>query len=95
MSGHTERGMAFEVMSVPCNQCLLSKIPIVSKARIRSILRDCRQKDMSFFCHKASMNNRKIACRAHFDTGVGQLARIAGRLGAIVEIDPETLSEQQ
>jgi hypothetical protein len=50
------------------------------------------RRDCAFFCHKATIAGREIACRGHFDaTGGGQLARIAGRLGVIEFIDPKTL----
>jgi hypothetical protein len=35
---------------------------------------------------------RDIVCRGQFNTGVGQMSRIAERLGMVVEIDPDTLS---
>lgn len=82
--------MPFELMSEKCDQCLLSPQRIVSGARTAQILKDCRRRDVSFICHKTPAG-REIICRGHFDTGVGQLGRIAGRLGAIVEIDPRTL----
>lgn len=82
--------MPFEVMSRQCDQCLMSSARIVSGARAAQIIRDCRRKDCSFICHK-SPRGREIACRGHFDTGVGQMSRIAERLGMVVEIDPITL----
>jgi len=69
----------------------MSKNKIVSDARRKQILRETTTKDCAFICHK-SPEHTKIACRGHYDaTGGGQLARIAGRLGVIVEIDPDTL----
>jgi hypothetical protein len=82
----------FEVMASKCDQCLLTKNRIVSAARAREIVKVTRQKDCSFICHKGSIAKREIACRGHYDeTGGGQLARIARRLNAVVEIDPKTL----
>ena len=77
----------FEVMSRKCAQCLFTPQRIVSAARMKEIVRDCRRRDVSFVCHK-SPAGREIACRGHFDTGVGQMSRISERLGMIVEIDP-------
>lgn len=82
--------MTFEVMARRCDQCLFSPERIVSAARMREVIRECRRKDVSFMCHK-SPAGREIACRGHFDTGVGQMSRIAERLGVVVEVDPETL----
>lgn len=83
--------MSFEVMSRCCNQCLMSEQRIVSRTRASQILRDCCRKDISFICHKGSIAGREIACRGHFNTGVGQMSRIAERLRMVVEIDPDTM----
>lgn len=82
----------FEVMSRQCDQCLLSNSPIVSNRRRAEILRETAQRDVPFFCHKGTIADREIACRGHFErSGGGQLGRIARRLNAVIEIDPETL----
>lgn len=81
----------FEVMSRKCDQCLLSPERIVSAARMHQIIADCQSWDKSFICHK-SPEGREIACRGHFDTGVGQMSRIAERLGMVVEVDPASLT---
>lgn len=85
-----DRVPGFEVMTRKCDQCLLTPQRIVRPGRMQQIIRDCRQRDVSFICHK-SPPGREIACRGHFDTRVGQMSRIAERLGMVVEIDPETL----
>lgn len=86
--------MPFELMSEPCDQCLMTKNKIVSDARRKEVLRETLRKDCAFICHKASVAKREIACRGHYDaTGGGQIARIAGGLGAIVLINPETLEK--
>jgi hypothetical protein len=82
---------SFEVMARQCDQCLFSPERIVSGARAAQIIRDCARRDVSFECHKGSLAERHIACRGHFDTGVGQMSRIAERLRIVVEIDPDTL----
>jgi hypothetical protein len=84
--------MSFEVMSRKCDQCLLSPERIVSASRMRQIVAKCRREDSSFECHKGMMAGRKIACRGHWETGVGQMSRIAQRLRMVVFIDPETLA---
>jgi hypothetical protein len=81
-------------MARACDQCLMTPAKIVSNARRTEILCETRRRDCAFSCHKGTLADREIACRGHYDaTGGGQLARIAGRLGAIVEIDPDTLAE--
>lgn len=85
--------VSFEVMSEPCDQCLMTKNKIVSDARRKQILADTRRRDCFFVCHKATIVGREIACRGHFDaTSGGQLARIAGRLGMIEFVDPKSLA---
>lgn len=81
----------FHVMSRKCDQCLLSPERIVSATRAAQIIKECALKDCSFLCHKGTIAGREIACRGHFDTGVGQMSRIAERFRMIVEIDPDTL----
>jgi hypothetical protein len=86
--------MSFELMSEPCDQCLMTANKIVSDTRRKQILKETLRKDCAFICHKASITGREIACRGHFDaTGGGQLARIAGRLNAIKLVDPKSLRE--
>ena len=84
--------MPFDLMFECCDECLMTDKKIVSNARRKQIVKETLRKDCAFFCHKATLVGREIACRGHFEaTGGGQLARIAGRLGAIREIDWRTL----
>jgi len=84
--------MTYDLMAKKCDECLLSPRRIVSLARMREILWQTKRRDCSFVCHKGSIAGREIACRGHHDmTGGGQMARIAGRLGMIREINPRTL----
>jgi hypothetical protein len=86
--------MPFELMSEPCDQCLMTNSKIVSNARRREIIRETMQRDCAFICHKASIAHREIACKGHYDaTGGGQMARIAGRLNAIVLVNPKDLEK--
>lgn len=82
--------MGFEVMSRECDQCLVSKNRIVSGARAAQIITGCRLKGVHFVCHK-SPAGRSIACRGVHEMQIGQMSRIAERLGAVVSIDPVTL----
>lgn len=82
----------FEVMAELCDQCLMTPQRIVSKARAAELLRKCRREDVSFICHK-SPRGREIACRGHFNTGVGQMSRIAERLNMVTEVDPTSLGD--
>lgn len=82
-----------KVMKRRCDQCLYGPDKIVSNRRRAEILRECRAKDTDFLCHKGSNQDLNIVCRGHLDaSGGGQLTRIAGRLGWIEFIDPETMT---
>ena len=84
--------MPYDLMSKPCDQCLMTDQKIVSNERRRQIVKETIRDDCQFICHKGQIAGREIACKGHHDaTGGGQLARIAGRLNAIRLIDPETL----
>ncbi len=84
----------YELMSRECDQCLMSKNRIVSGDGAAKVIAETRRKDCSFICHK-SPRGRQIACCGHHDKIGGQMARIAGRLGVIVEIDPATLAKNE
>lgn len=62
-----------------CDQCLFSKNKIVSAARKRQVIREARQDQGYFICHKT----QETCCRGFFDAyGWGiQIYRIASRLG--------------
>lgn len=83
----------FKLMSRPCDQCLVTPNRVVSGERAASIVAKVRCEDGWFICHKSEPGKaNEICCRGVADkVGPGQLHRIMGRIGAIVEIDPETL----
>lgn len=83
--------MPFEVMSRECDQCLVSRDRIVSGARAAQIISACRRGNKHFICHK-SPEGREIACRGVHEMQIGQMSRIAERLGMVVSVDPETLA---
>jgi hypothetical protein len=80
-------------MAERCNQCLYGPDKIVSNKRRAEILRQIGRADGYFICHKASMVERRCACRGDWDQrGCGQLGRIAGRIGAVMFVSEVTLS---
>lgn len=84
--------MTHKIMTRRCDQCLYSPAKIVSDRRRSQILRECAEKDVSFYCHKGTIAGQEIDCRGHYDaTGGGKVARFAKWLGVITEIDPGTL----
>lgn len=89
-----DRSRGFRLLAAACDQCLVTRNRIVSARRAAEIIRQTIRKDCHFICHKAQIAGFEAACRGHFDrTGGGQLARIAGRLGVIIEVDPITLQD--
>ena len=73
----------FKVCSEPCDQCLFSKNRIVSAARAREVLIDCKRNDAHFICHKTD----DTCCRGFYDTRTTNLIRIAQRLRMIKFVD--------
>lgn len=80
-----------KVMSRNCDECLMTEKRIVSGPRAAQIIEETRRKDCHFICHKATLAGLDIACHGHSERFVPQLYRIAGRLGIIERIDPDTL----
>ena len=67
----------FKVCETRCDQCLFSAQRIVSKKRMAEIVKDCRQADNYFICHK----HDDVMCRGYYDTQPPpQMLRIAERL---------------
>lgn len=80
----------FKVMSRACDQCLFSKNRIVSGARAAEIIAKTRRENSHFICHK-SHGGEEITCHDHHAAGIGQMSRIAERVGAVEWIDPVTM----
>lgn len=78
--------MPFKVCEKQCDQCLFSKAKIVSAARKREVLAECRRKDSHFICYKSD----DTCCRGFYDANPGatNLMRVAGRLGAVEFVQP-------
>jgi hypothetical protein len=73
----------FRVYERRCDQCLMSSAKVVSDERRDAILSDVERRGSYFVCHKASIAGDDVCCRGTFDAGIGNLARIAERLGAV------------
>lgn len=82
--------MSFQVCEGKCDQCLFTPQRIVSAARMRGILNECRQQDIHFVCHKASIAGRDVCCRGFYETQTSQMIRIAQRLNMVEFVDPTT-----
>ena len=82
----------FKVMAERCDQCLFSEDRIVSKERMADVIKECRQKDIYFICHKATIaGDQKVCCRGFYDTQDTQIIQIADRLGAVEFVKEEDL----
>lgn len=68
---------------------MFSKNSIVSPKRRKEIIGDCTKEQTYFICHKASIENKDIACKSFYDQlgHVSQLIRIAERLNMIEFVD--------
>lgn len=49
-----------------CGQCLFSKNKIVSDDRKAEILKDCKENNNHFECHKATIAGKKATCHAFY-----------------------------
>lgn len=80
-----------KVFKEQCQNCLLSPDAIVSPARIRGILKECRQQQTHFICHKASMKGEETVCAEWYRTQgpLSQMVRIAQRLGVVEFVEQE------
>jgi hypothetical protein len=87
--------MSFKVCAERCEQCLFSKETIVSNARRKQVLADCRRNDAHFICHKhgvgddEELHGEDVCCRGFYDRdpGATNMMRIAGRLGMVEFVD--------
>lgn len=80
---------AFYVFSSPCGECLLSPQRVVSPKRAAQLIRECREKQTHFICHKASLEKRDVACAAWVEHRghESQVLRIARRLNLVVLVE--------
>ena len=77
-----------KVYDKQCGQCLFSKNRIVSAARVKDILKQCRRQDTHFQCHKATLRGEDVQCRGYYDSQPpSQMTRIAGRLNCLKFVD--------
>jgi hypothetical protein len=81
------------ICSRPCDQCLTTKNRIVSGERAAEIIRQCRDVDVHFQCHKGSIAGINLHCRGVHDAiGPARSYRFAQVYGVeIMEIDPNDI----
>jgi hypothetical protein len=61
--------MALEVVQRKmCDQCLFSKDKIVSDLRKAELLKDCKENNNNFICHKATIAGKEVVCHAFYKT---------------------------
>lgn len=82
----------FLVAAEQCDECLFTPGRIVSSQRMAGVLRECRQEDAHFVCHKYTVAEmygaeefRNVCCRGFWDRNpeTTNLMRIASRLGVV------------
>lgn len=74
-----------KIMKKKCDQCLFSKNKIVSDSRKKGIIKECKERQNHFVCHKTD----NVVC-AGFNEKLGEYAqsiRMAGRLGIIEYVE--------
>jgi hypothetical protein len=55
-----------EVQKQMCNECLFSNNKIVSDARKKQIIQDCKDNNNYFICHKSSIAGGKAECHGFY-----------------------------
>lgn len=70
-----------------CDECLYSNKRIVSASRAREIMRKVVREDGYFLCHKGSIRGEEVICAGSHP---GNLVRVLGRIGGLIEVDPDT-----
>jgi len=67
-----------------CNQCLFSKNKIVSDKRKAQLLKECRDNNNHFICHKATIKGERVTCRAFYDKCTNiQISQLLESIGEI------------
>ena len=84
----------FNVLSEPCDQCLMSENLIVSKERRKQLLQQIARDGSFFVCHKSTLQNRECCCRAWYDTlgHTSNIVRIAQRFGLVRFVEEKDIS---
>lgn len=79
------------VMRVQCSTCIFRPgNPMhLNPGRVAGMTRATDRDDTNVICHQTLEQAVGAFCRGSVDRRPGQMVRIAGRLGAIVEEDPK------
>lgn len=71
------------VADAVCDRCLLGSRPLVDAARRAEILQECAETGRAFVCHRGTMTDSYIVCRAFYERGLSLSARLARAFGAV------------
>jgi len=84
-----------KVYNTCCKNCLLSKDRIVSPQRAKSIVKQCKENQMHFVCHKATIEGTEIVCKGFYDKFGKEInwLRIAKEIG-MLEFVPQPAAEK-
>lgn len=74
-----------KVFKTPCENCLFSDDKIVSNARKKELLSNCKKEQTHFICHKSTIKGEDTVCSGFYKKmgHVSQLIRIMQRIGGI------------
>lgn len=80
------------IMSRRCSEYLTTRNRIVSGERAAELIRDCRNRDVHFQCHKGSINGLNVHCRGVHEIAPDRAYRMAVAWKIpIREINPDEL----
>lgn len=74
----------FKVMEKRCDECLFSKLKLVSNERRKDIIQGCLENDSHLICHKSSIKDQgTVCCRGFYETFKNRITicQLGDRLG--------------
>lgn len=83
----TDRSL-LKVCATRCDECPFSPNKLVSAARRREILDDCKATDRYFTCHKGTIAGVEIVCRGFYDALSSTSIQLAQRFEAMGLVEP-------
>ena len=87
--------IVFQVMSRPCDECLVSKKRIVTEDRANAILADIDASNHHFMCHKASAAGKNVACAGTEARNQSLAHRLALLWGSVRQVTLEELESSE
>lgn len=80
--------------SKQCDECLFTKNRLVTGERAAAIIRECKQEDKQFICHRGSEAGVNLHCAGMHKLQPSRSYRLAEMIGIpIIKCDPNNLED--